>query len=173
LVTNTTAACLRFEPSGVVRPRSAGLRRFLSNLTAFPVVPAPAMHAQLCSQLLPQLAQPPAWCVAAAAPEAGPAFGVLCRFTTIEGGEVEEGSGQQKGASRLVGMVINLNAGPLTVAVMTRSQQHSGGLAAAAATELRSGATVRLGKEGHWMQGGQVLALQLVGGSGSSSDATE
>ena len=86
----------------------------------------------------------------AAASEGGP--------EEVEGGEVEEGSGQQKGASRLVGMVINLNAGPLTVAVMTRSQQHSGGLAAAAATELRSGATVRLGKEGHWMHISLVMA---------------
>jgi hypothetical protein len=158
-----------------VRPRSVGLQRFLSNLTVLPVVPAPTMHAQLRSELLPRLAQPPAWCVAAAAPEAGPAFGVLCRFTTIEQQqqgeeedeeeeeeEEEKGGGGRAPPSRLVGMVINLNAGPLTVAVMTRSPQHtSGGLAAVGATELRSGASVRLGQEGYTMRGGQVLVLQL------------
>ena len=85
-----------------MRPRSAGLRRFLSNLTVFPVVPAPAMHALFRSQLLPQVAQPPAWCVEAASPSSGPAFGVLCRSTTIEEEDVvnEEGAGGGGGGGR-------------------------------------------------------------------------
>ena len=173
MATNTTSACLAFKPSGAVRPRSAGLRHFLSNLTVFPVVPAPAMHALFRSQLLPRVAQPPAWCVAAASPSSGPAFGVLCRFTTIEEEDAVTGQGnseqqpaqhQHKRTSRLVGIVINLNAKPLAIAVMTRSRHHSDGLVAETAIELRSGATVRLGSEGQWMQGGQVLVLQLHGG---------
>ena len=157
LATNTTASCLRFGPSGVARPQSVALRRFLGNLTVFPVVPAPDMHALLVEQLLPRLAQPPAWCVAAAAPGAGPAFGVLCRFTMIE---------DRTGRARLVGMVINLNAAPLAVAVMTRSANlrttGAVGVVATEATELRSGATVSLGNAGVPMRGGQVLVLQLA-----------
>eukprot|EP01051_Picozoa_sp_SAG22_P013235 SAG22_NODE_1458_length_4379_cov_5.524766_4_plen_329_part_00 len=154
LASNTTSACLRYDPSGVERPQSTKLRHFLDNLTALPIVPAPAMHAMLRAQVLPRLAQPPAWCVAAASPAAGPAFAVLCRFTTIE---------DKAGRARLVGIVINLDARPLTVAVMMRSPQHSGGVAAAKAVELRSGTTVALGNGGKLLQAGQVLVLELPG----------
>ena len=68
---------------------------------------------------------------------------------------------QEDPSQRLVGMVINLNAEPLTVAVMIHSPQHRNGLMVGMATELRSGATIRLGSGGHRMQGGQVMVLQL------------
>ena len=151
LASNTTAACLRFDPSGVVRPQSA--TRFLDNLTVFSVIPAPAMHAMLRTRLLPQLEKPPAWCVDATAPEAGPVFGVLCRFSTTP-------------TMGLVGIVINLNAQPQSVAVMTHKTSTSTVVTASTvvteAVELRNGAKVMLGKTGKLMRSGEVLVLQVM-----------
>ena len=149
LASNTTSACLRYEESGRERPQSAPLRHFLSNLTAIPVLPAPAMHALFRAQLLPRLETPPAWCVNASQPHDGPAFGVLCRFTLLENDE--------EGQARLVGIVINLRAEPLTVGVMRRS-----GGPATDAVELRSGMTVALGTAGTLLDAGHVLVLQLA-----------
>jgi hypothetical protein len=145
LASNTTTACLRFEPSGVMRPHQPA---FLHNLTVFPVVPAPTMHTMLRAQLLPQLAKPLAWCVDAAAPGAGPVFGVLCRFAMTP-------------KIGLVGIVINMNARPQAVGVMTVARG-KGETALAAAVELRSGAKVALGKAGKLMRSGEVLVLQIV-----------
>jgi len=144
LASNTSAECLQFEPSGVPRRAPA----FLDDVAVFPVVPAPTMHSMFRTQLLPQLDKPPAWCADAAAPDAGPVFGVLCRFTSTP----EMG---------LVGIVINMNARPLAVAVMTAAR----GIAADA-VELRSGATVALGKAGKVLKSGEVLVLQLVANTG-------
>jgi hypothetical protein len=145
LASNTTSACLRFEPSGVMRPHQPV---FLQNLTVFPVVPAPAMHALLRTQLLPRLVKPPAWCVDAAAPEAGPVFGVLCRFAVAP-------------KMGLVGIVINMNARPQVVGVMT-VPRGGGETAITAAVELRSGAKIALGKSGKLLRSGEVMVLQIA-----------
>ena len=146
LVSNTTSACLRFEPSGVVRPRQPA---FVHNLTVFPVVPAPAMHAMLRAQLLPRLAIPPASYVDTAEPRAGPVFGVLCRFAMAP-------------KTGLVGIVINMNAQPQAVGVMV-ALSGRGETAAADAVELRSGSKVALGEGGKLLRSGEVLVLQIAG----------
>ena len=145
LASNTTAMCLRFTPSGAMRPLQE--LAFLDNLTALRVVPAPVMHSVLRAHLLPQLARPPAWCVEAAAPGEGPVFGVLCRFALVP----EVG---------LVGMIINMNAQPLEVGVaMVRDGKV---VAATHALELRTGTQVQFSNSGNLMRSGEVLVLQII-----------
>ena len=85
----------------------------------------------------------------AASPGAGPVFGVLCRFTSIED--------KEGGRQRLVGIVINLLARPVTVAVVRR-----GGATVLSAVELRSGAKVSLGQTGVLLRSGRVLVLKVA-----------
>ena len=75
-------------------------------------------------------------------------FGVLCRFTNLK---------DQDGGARLVGLVINLRAVPVAVAVVARHSQAAVG----GAVELRSGAIITLGAAGKLLSAGQVLVLQL------------
>ena len=64
LATNTTSACLRFEPSGAVRTQSAPLRHFLGNLSVRSDRAGPGYaRAAACR----------------ATTAAGPAAGVVCR----------------------------------------------------------------------------------------------
>ena len=145
LSSNTTAMCLRFTPSGVMRPSQE--LAFLHNLTTVRVVPAPIMHSMLRAYLLSKPTQPPAWCVDAAAPWEGPVFGVLCRFALAP-------------KLGLVGVVINMNAQPLSVGVMmVRGGQN---VAVTHTLELRSGTKIKLDKSGKLMRSGEVLVLQIV-----------
>jgi len=128
LATNTTSACLRWQPNGV--PRADGrLKPFLAGLTALPIVPAPEMHAAMVEKVLPRVKQPVAWCVDPTAATRGPRFGVLCRFTTMAGG-------------RTVGYVINMLAEPVAVGVRRRSGADARGVAVGNATDVRDGSSI-------------------------------
>ena len=149
LASNTSDSCLRYNESGWPRSQSESLRRFLRSLVAVPIVPGPSMHKLLRSRLLSMLPKPPAWCVDVAEDGSEPAFGVLCRFTTMQD--------ESTGSTKLVGLIINMRAEAVSVAVLRSID----GMAAMAAVELRTGVPLALGSAGKLLSAGQVLVLEL------------
>jgi hypothetical protein len=158
LATNTSAACLRFSPSGVPRTQPA-LRKYVDSLDSVPILPAPQMQKLLRAQLLSRLPQPAAWCTDPAEPQAGPIFGVLCRFADLP--VPEDGTSTAAGrGSGTYGYVINMLAQRTTIGLRRRGDA-PGGVAVMEGIDVRDGLSLTFAGGALELEPGAVLLVRI------------